>query len=360
MRFIGIDLHHDMMVAAIIDSGNNINTIKIKLHSKEFKDFINELTTDDYIAVESSTNSFWFYDKVEDKVKECFIINTWKFLEMFKTNKKTDKIDAKKLAKKLRYRIIAEGDEDDLPTVFVPVKEVQWLRSLFSTYQLLNKQKVMIMNRVYSIMAQNGFNFKKSELFNRKLREAILNCEMADSFKFQVNILYKQHDNIEEEIKGLKEKILEEGKIFEHEIDKIVGIDGISVFIAIAIMTDIADVKRFKSSKKLTSYLRSSPKVEISNKSVKIGHVNKQSRKLALTLLSQGLMHIYKSYDYYINFYNKKRNGKSAGKVRIAIARKIFSVIYKMLTNDEHFKWINAKNHDRKMKEYKYFLEKRA
>ena len=102
MKFYGIDLHHDSFIAAIIDENNQITTRKVSLHLKKFTEFLKELSEDDYIAVEASTNSFWFYDQVIGLVKDCLVINPWKFLQIYKSNKKTDKIDAKKIAKTLR------------------------------------------------------------------------------------------------------------------------------------------------------------------------------------------------------------------------------------------------------------------
>ena len=64
MRFFGIDLHHNNMVAAIIDEYNKIEVIRKTFHTPGFNDFLKQLKKDDYIAVEASTNTFWFYDQV--------------------------------------------------------------------------------------------------------------------------------------------------------------------------------------------------------------------------------------------------------------------------------------------------------
>jgi transposase len=359
MKFYGIDLHYDSFIAAIIDENNQMTTRKISLHLKEFREFLKELSEYDYIAVEASTNSFWFYDQVIGLVEECFIINPSKFLEIYKTNKKTDKIDAKKIAKKLRYRILSDGDEDDLPTVYVPTHEVRELRSLFSTYKILIKQKTMLKNRIHSLLIQQGYYLKDMDIFHKDVREAAFNLELPETTVFQLEVLYKQVDFLEGQVNEVKEKILEKGKPFENEIDKLVSIKGVSVFIAIAIMTDIADIKRFNSSKKLCSYLRSAPKIDASNKSEKIGCVNKCSRSLSIGMLLQGLMHIYNSSEYLHNFYKSKR-GRRAGKVRVAIARKTFTYIYQMLKKDEYFRWMDIKNHARKMNEYRSFLGRKG
>ena len=63
------------------------------------------------------------------------------------------------------------------------------------------------------------------------------------------------------------------------KIDILTSMKGISAFTAIALLSDIGKIKRFKSSKKLTSYLRSAPSVDSSNENIKIGRTNKFDRK---------------------------------------------------------------------------------
>jgi len=361
MRFIGIDLHYDNFVAAYFVGDKIVQTVRIYFNDKvRFEAFLKDLRKGDFIALEASTNSFWFYDQICERVTECFIINTRKFLIVSGSVKKTDKIDAKKIAKKLRYRVLYSADEDEFPTVFVPNKKVQELRTLFTTYEMLSSHKTSLKNRIFSLLVGQGYYFKSKELHARKKKEKILSLAMADSVRFQLELLYDEIELKEKKIKEIKNKILELGIYFEKEIDKLVEIKGISVFTAIAIMTDIADIKRFKSSKKLCSYLRSAPKVDSSNKSTKIGSVNKQSRKLALKMLLQGLAHAYKSSPYLLSIYERKIKSKKAGKVRIAIARKIFTSIFHMLKNDKHYYWKDNYTYNNKKKEYEIFIRKLA
>ena len=361
MRFIGIDLHYDSFVAAILDEKNVIKTVKVYLEDrKNFKQFVEELHKEDYMAIEASTNTFWFYKNIINKVKECYVLNTSRFSIIYRSNKKTDKIDAKKIAKKLRYKVMCGGDEDEFPTVYVPAEEVQELRTLFTTYETLAKQKTTIKNRIFSLFVQQGYKLKSSLLFRKSIRDAVLNIDIPEVTRIQLSVLYDVMDSLEKQKERIKQEILKRGSYFAKQIDKLVSIKGVSVFTAIAIMTDIADINRFANAKKLCSYLRSAPKIDSSNNTERIGSVNKQSRKLAIKMLLQGLHHIYKSSKYLYNFYNRKKRGKKAGKVRIAIARKIFVGIYHMLKGDRYFYWIDNKGYRRKIKEYKTFLTKSA
>ena len=53
-------------------------------------------------------------------------------------------------------------------------------------------------------------------------------------------------------------------------------IPGFSFISALALLSDIADIKSFPTAKKFCFYLRVAPKIQESNKSPHIGHINKQ------------------------------------------------------------------------------------
>ena len=144
-------------------------------------------------------------------------------------------------------------DEDDLPTVYVPTHEVGELRSLFNSYKMLVKQKTMVKNRIHSLLIQQGYYLKEMDIFHKDIKEADFNLELPDTLAFQLEVLYKQVDFLEDQVNEVKEIILGEGKPFENEIDKLVSIKGVSVFIAIAIMSDIA-ISNQKDLRKMLEY----------------------------------------------------------------------------------------------------------
>ena len=147
--FHGIDLHSDSFVDAQMLSDGTVRTNKHYLDPESFQKFKDCLSKEDYVLVEACTNAFWFYDQIVNLVKECFILDTNKFMTGIN---KTDKIDAKKLVKRLAYYVTTNGDNNDLPLVYVPAREVRELRALFSTYQLNKKTMTQFKNRIYSIL----------------------------------------------------------------------------------------------------------------------------------------------------------------------------------------------------------------
>jgi transposase len=355
--FYGVDLHSDNVKVALLGEEEKIPlTMRCSFGSSSFEKFLKGLTKDDYIAVESSTNTFWFYDLVVERVKRCIVIDTHQFDIISKSMVKTDKRDAIHLVKFLKYAIL---NGETLPEVYVPPKEVREIRQLFTTYNLFKKQIVMDKNRIHSLLKQNGCKISKESLDKEKTKQLIFSLPLSSTVKVEIELIYQNIENLTEAINKVKEEILKKGKIFDKEIRILISIKGISVFTAIGIMSDVVDINRFPNAKKFCSYLRSAPKVDSSNQTTRIGKINKQSRKLSITLLIQSINH-FRSCKKFDRFYIEKRKGKSAGKVRVAIARKVLVSIYNMLKREQYFYYMDKGCYEEKIKEYENFLKKVA
>ena len=159
-----------------------------------------------------------------------------------------------------------------------------------------------------------------------------------------------------DEKENIKRDILKKGEIFYKEIKLLTSVRGISPFLAIAMMSDIADIKRFPNAKKLCSYLRTAPRIDASGNKQHVGKVNKQSRTLTASLMTESVKHFIDSSKKMHRFYFEKRKGKSAGKVRVAVMRKMIVIVYNMLKNDAFYYYTDAKNHAAKMKQYESVL----
>lgn len=356
MAFYGIDLHSDSFVAASLtleespDQGI-VKTTKYYLEESSFQKFKETLTKNDYVIVEACTNSFWFYDQIVSLVNKCFVLDVNKF----KANiKKTDKVDVKKLVKKLAFFILAHGDEDDLPMVFVPPVAVRELRALFSTYQLNKKTMTQFKNRIHSLLKQNGICLSRKEITEPKFHNKIANTLMSETWKFQVRTLLHQLEMLEQQTEELKKVIYELGnQLFPKEIELLLSIKGFSPLTAIALMSDVINVERFPCVKKFCSYLRTAPRVKSSNNHTKIGSTNRNSRSLSCTLLSQSVEHFAKSGPYLNDFYARVKVGKRPGVYRMALIRKILVCAYNMLKREQLFYWTEDKLYNFKLKKFR-------
>jgi transposase len=166
-------------------------------------------------------------------------------------------------------------------------------------------------------------------------------------------------DRLERDAGSLKEQVLLAAQPFMTQIDILTSMKGVSVFIAIAVITDIIDVRRFKDSKHFTSYLRSAPRVANSNTTVSVRGTNKMGRKLSATLLTQSLNHVMSSSGKLRRWYDRLCEYKKAGLVRTGLRRRVLAELYQMLKKEEYHYGRDPRNHETKMAQYRRFLERK-
>lgn len=358
MVFLGIDLHSNCFTCCFINDNESKIKLNFNINKKSLEEFYKILTLETYVMIEASTNTFKFVELIKEKVKAVYVANTHKLRLISLVKKKTDKIDAEKLAIFLKMQITT-GEELVKP-VYIPENTIQNLRSLFTDYRLFKKQVCMIKNRIHSILKQNLKPFTREYIFSKLNRIKIKNIELPDIPKYQIKSLFDALEYKEKQIKDIEQIIKIVGSKFYKQIDILTSMRGISVMTAIAIIADIATINRFPNSKHFASYLRSTPGVDSSNDFTRITKTTKFGRKLSVTLLSQSLNHFRDHNKKLSRWYIKKVEiqKQKKGKIRMALCRRVFSEIYQMLKKEEYHYWTDKVNHRKKMREYERLLEK--
>jgi transposase len=363
MNFIGIDLHTNRFTCCYRDERSSVENPKegkitktFDLNESGLTDFFMTLTKETYVLVEATITTFSFVRIIKEFVKEVIIANTYELKLIGMGRKNTDKIDADILCRIIKAQVLS-GEQLVTP-VTLPPKEIQDLRSLFTTYRLFKKQNTMLKNRIHSLLKEQLYGFTQEEIFSNYRREYIRSILPGTAMHFQVNKLLDKLERDEEDVEELKRRVMIQASPFMKQIEILTSMKGISVFIAIAIIADIIDVSRFKNSKSFASYLRSTPKVSNSNTSEKTYGTNKKGRKLAATLLTQSLNHVLSASPKLHRWYENLCKYKKKGLVRTGLRRRVLAEIFQMLKKEEYHHCRNAQNHEGKMKEYKNFLKK--
>lgn len=355
--FIGIDLHSTQFTCCFLNEGEDRINIEYPVNSKGIADFISKAGRESIVMVEASSGTFEFVYRIRDYVKEVYVANPHKLKLISMVKRKTDKIDAEKLAMFLKMQIMS-GEELVKP-VYVPEDTIKELRSLFTTYRTLTNIIVKVKNSIHGIYKQHLINVPRQVLAAKTKRTSNLGgIVLPDTAIIQRDILLNQLRQSEENLKMIEEQIKILGSKYYREIDILTSMKGISVIMALALISDIADIKRFPNSKNMTSYLRSAPSVDSSNNTTRIGKTNKFGRKLSVSMISQSVLHFRKADPYLDNWYLSKSKSKSKGKMRMALMRKIFSQIYHMLDKGEYHWHRDELNHLKKMQEYNNFLKR--
>jgi len=357
MKYVGIDLHTNRFTCCyLFDEQGKKQTDTFNLDKDGLRAFYSAIDKDTYVLIEATINTFAFVSLFKDFVKDVIVANTYQLKSVGIPGKKTDKIDAFKLAEKLKAQVVS-GVQQIVP-VIIPPKEIRDLRALFATYGTLRKEIGRTKNRIHSLLKENLFPFTKEYIFGKKTRKRIRVISDDTVLSFQINMLMDTLEHLEDTFDKLVIQIKKSGSVFMPQIEILTSMSGISVITALAIISDVFDVTRFRNSKHFASYLRSAPRVESSNEKTIIKSTTKAGRKLTIVLLSQSLNHFRDNNRTLCNWYEKAKINKKKGVVRMALCRRVITEIYQMMKKKEHHYFRNPILHEKKICEYRRFLEK--
>jgi transposase len=324
------------------------------------KEYIETLGPEDAVVMEASTGTFYWADQVEAKGALCFVLDPYKFKIIKDSWNKTDKRDARNMAKALWVFLIT--GEFGIPTVYKPDVVCRELRKLFSQYVLLTKQNTMYKNNIQAILVENGIVLPqetKNRLLSPKHGLSVLNeLKVSGASRVIVQMSLQLLWTTKDAKDRISEEIILTGEPLKEKVKLLITIKGISPLTALAFLADIGDVRRFKTSRKMSAYLGLVPRSKDSGGKTKQGHINRESRKLTRTILTQSLIHITDASPQFRLFYDELKGRRGAGRARIALIRKLCGIMRRMLLDGEEFRYTKADLYKRKLREYEKSLEK--
>lgn len=327
MKYIGVDLHKDLIVACYLDIAINKYTHK-SFKMNDLDKFQLTLDLADELCFEATANSSWFYSKCEKLVSKVVIVNTNEFGVIAKSVKKTDKHDAKALALYLSKNM--------LPIVRFKTLEQQDLQSIFNTRKLLTKQITMLKNQIHGILLTHGFNINPADLDSKiGLARTLKLCD-----RFEVNHALSILLDL---LSILAFKISELDTKLDDLAQKLPGYTNLkSIFglgtntIALLLIT-IGNINDFSSYKKLLAYIGLVPRVRNSNQSSHYGGITRRGNATLRGNLVMCAMVAIKKNKILKGFYERIKMAGGYKKAIVATANKLVKLIYYTLKHGWYF-----------------------
>jgi len=351
-RFHGIDLHKRYATISVRDElGKEIQVI---LKCIDFTAYVESLSDDDIVVLESLNNAFYWADQIELRGATCVIIDPQKFSIIRESWSKTDRKDAGSLS--LALWMSVSRNEFKLPTVDKPSPVIRDLRRLFAEYQMLNEQIRQYKNVIQGHLLETGIALaektKERLLKPQHGLEIFGTLDLPHTIQMCVIMNLYLLWNLFEQKEILKREIFKAGISLEPHMKRLITIKGVTPFLALAFLADVGDITRFSSARKLNAYLGVVPTVRASGGKATIGHINKRSRSLSRGLFSQIMFHFANSSPDMLTFYESTKARRGAGRSRIAVLRRLFSIMRRMLLDDIDYRWKDDINVHNKLVDY--------
>lgn len=346
VKYVGIDVHKKMCQAAIIDEdGTPLDEIRFRNDPEGIEDCAMKLTTfhDEVKAVVESTGNLWIqiHDRLEEHGFDVVLSNPYKTRLIAEAKVKTDKVDAKTLARLLRA--------DMLSTCYVPDEEQRSRRELLRHRIKLVKTQTEVKNRIHSLLDKHGLRMPHPTPFSKKniawLREQSLGFMDDAILRSDLAIL----ESVDEQI-GLIEEKIAALSVEDRRVRLLMTMTGVGYFSAMLLLAEIGDINRFSSDKRLASWAGLAPRVHQSGEKTRIGGVSGPGNKRVRWVMVQ-CAHSACRFDPRLrSFYERYSQRRGGKKAVVAVAHEMIRIVFFMLKRGEAYRGENRGMTERKLK----------
>jgi transposase len=269
---VGCDAHRRYSQFAVLDQdGQLCQQTRVDHEPGAIQAFLEGLPDDTPVALESVGNWYWIADEIEAAGCLPLLTHAAKAKVMMGNVNKTDKLDAKGLAKLLHL--------ESLPTVWLPPGEIRDERELHRTRMALCKLRAALKNRIHSTLAKYGISTAEhSDIFagtGKDWLESALSHLPPETGRCVAQEI-EALDGLQIQITELEERIRERIALTP-SIQLLKTLPGVGDILAIVIDREVGSIDRFDTAGQFTSYAGLVPTIHASGGKTRFGHMRKPS-----------------------------------------------------------------------------------
>lgn len=273
--YVGIDLHSNNSYVVVLNENDQI--IRQKRLENDLSIILNELLpykeSIEGIVVESTYNWYWLGDGLQKAGYQVHLANTTAIQQYSGLKYTDDRKDAIWLAQLLRLRLLATG--------YIYPKETRGVRELLRRRMILVRQQTMCLLGIQGMVTRyenvklTADRIKRFAGDEKQMPEKILKYINDEHVRLAVKSQLKILHCIIEEVDKLESAILAEIKKDKY-FDLLKTMPGVGPILAMTILLETGEIKRFKGPGNYSSYCRCVESKRISNEKKK-GENNKKN-----------------------------------------------------------------------------------
>jgi transposase len=326
-----MDVHRDFCEIAIAEDGGRVRSAgRIQSTLAALELFAQSLAPDDVVALEATAGAGLIADIIEPHVVAVVVANTRKLPQITQAKAKTDRLDARTLA-----RLAASGF---LETVWAPDEQTRALRRLCARRDALVRARTRAKNEAHAVPARNLCGRPPvTDCFGKRGRIWLASLQLPVDERLTLDGCLRQIDFLDGEIAAL-EATLAEQALGSPQILRLMTVPGVNVHTAAAFIAAIGDIRRFSSARRLVGYLGLDPRVRQSgNADARHGHISKAGSSLARGMLGEAAWSVAQTPGPLRAFFERVRARKGPQVAATATARKLACLFWCLLTRQEDY-----------------------
>jgi len=290
IAYAGNDVHQETVTVSVY-AGNELEPClekRIRNDKREIRKIYARLTReyDVRACYEASGNGYVFYRWLKEIGVSCEVIAPSLIPKKSGDRIKTDKRDARKLARYYR--------SGDLTTVHVPDEKEESDRSLMRMRSRLSEESRESKQYILKFLQARGLSYKEGTNWTARHRRYLkglkFGCRM-DQRVFDEYLMLLEYK--EESLKRVDAEIMElaHGREYRERVEKMMQLKGIRETTAMGIITEIVDFKRFAGPREIMAYLGLVPGEKSSGEERRQGRITKAGNLRVRRLLVEAAWH---------------------------------------------------------------------
>jgi transposase len=280
-------------------------------------------------VVEMMSGAIWVRDTLVAAGWEVQIAHARKVRDVAPLACKTDKVDARVLAELCR--------RDLVPALWVPSLEDRELRERLRRRTHLVRMRASAMNRIFGLLTQWGLRLSLRRLREPDAMALLEQCGVPAVWRRSIAEALDVIDLLDARIGPIDRELgpLARGDARVALLDTIPGVGDL---LGLTLASEIGDVARFGSPRKLIGYAGLAPKVNQSGDRSRTGALSKAGSRTLRWAAVEAAQHAWRPTNPWHQLYTElaARAGKNPAKS--AVARKILIAAWHVLSRQQPFK----------------------
>ena len=143
--YLGIDVHKQYAQVAVMDEAGEIAE-EVRVENANLDELAQQYAGSQ-AAIEATSNYYHIHDTLSEHL-DVVVAHPKELTQIVNSDKKTDRVDAKELARKVRLNSVPES--------YVPTPEIREARALVRGRQTLVENRTKYANKIHSLLSDHG------------------------------------------------------------------------------------------------------------------------------------------------------------------------------------------------------------
>jgi transposase len=320
---VGVDLHQRFCYLTAVDaSGKLVRQGQVVNEAAALRVWLGSLSGPRQVVVEAS--GFWpaFARSAAPEYERLVMVHPQRVKAIAAAKLKNDRVDSETLAHLSRC--------DLLPAAWMADEATQQLRLRVRLRITLGRQRARAKNQLQAVLHQEGFKKPVTDVFGKRGRAWLKGLELSPAGRLVVDTWLREVDHLDGEL-AEQTRELERLARADARARFLQTVPGIGAYAAMVILAELGDVERFGNKRALASYAGLTPVVRESAGKRKRGPITRQGSNTLRWMMLQVAQVAARSSPGARSYYAGLRQRKPAQVAKIALARKMLTVVWALL-----------------------------